>query len=216
MNPSIPILIAGSENRHNGRSAFKPYYVYSIDKSDLKDFLNGKRKVVFEKKYGKVSELERQKLFFLMRLVPAIRQRNERTINKAIETYLSSFIVINDAENAYYFNDQVENWLRDIMRNPVNKLHREVNTWLQNVRFIIWSPKGAKMATIGLYCNDIITALFAVWISRITQAKGISICLRCDNPFERSRQNQQYCSYYCQNAAAVARSRKKKRDVKQT
>lgn len=208
--PLISILIPGDEYWHDGSVPFHPRYVRVVKNSQLNDFFDKNQRRDFEAKYGQVNEKNRQKLFFLLRLGSAISKKNEAAIYDAVESYLESFLVVNDYKGAKNFYYQLSCWLHEIKLRPMYVLNQEINNWIKKARYVVWWSKREEKLKTGLYCEDIITALFALWISRLNEARGVSICLKCSNPFKRTRTNQKYCSPRCQNNANVARHRKNK------
>ena len=69
-----------------------------------------------------------------------------------------------------------------------------------------WSDAGKKLVP-GLYCPDIVTALYALAMWSKGTAGGWAICQKCGEDFPRSRAKQLYCSHRCQVAAAMKRMR---------
>ena len=59
----------------------------------------------------------------------------------------------------------------------------------------------------GLFCPDIMTALYALALSGLGTPGGIAVCQRCKSPFIRSKGVQLYCAHRCQVAAGMQRYR---------
>lgn len=80
---------------------------------------------------------------------------------------------------------------------------------LSRTRFVVWWSDVGKKLVPGLYCPDIVTALYALamWSSGTTG--GWAICQRCKKDYPRSRAKQRYCSHKCQVAAAMQRLRER-------
>lgn len=78
---------------------------------------------------------------------------------------------------------------------------------LSKTRFVVWWHGTAKRFVPGLYCPDILTALYALAMWSSGTAGGWAICQKCGNDFPRSRAKQLYCSHKCQVAAAMKRYR---------
>lgn len=78
---------------------------------------------------------------------------------------------------------------------------------LSKTRFVVWWHKAAKKFVPGLYCPDIVTALYALAVWSSGTAGGWAICQKCGNDYPRRRAKQRYCSHKCQVAAAMQRYR---------
>jgi hypothetical protein len=79
---------------------------------------------------------------------------------------------------------------------------------LSKTRFVVWWSDVGKKLVPGLYCPDIVTALYALAMWSSGTAGGWAICQRCNKDYPRSRAKQLYCSHKCQVAAAMKRYRK--------
>jgi hypothetical protein len=79
---------------------------------------------------------------------------------------------------------------------------------LSKTRFVVWWSDVAERFVPGLYCPDIVTALYALAMWSSGTAGGWAICQRCNKDYPRSRAAQLYCSHKCQVAAAMKRYRK--------
>jgi len=206
------ILIASDKYGCDGTVTFAPYYVRVVKDTDLFDFLDKKKRGNFEAKYNHVDEKHREELFFLMRLGKAIIKQDKGAINNAVESYLESSFIIKNDRDVQSFYHQLSCWLHELkVRTPINVLNREINKWLKKAHFVLWRSQRERKLKTGLFCSDIGTALFTLWISNLEQRRGINICSRCSAPFVNVRTTQKYCSHKCQNAACVARYRKNKK-----
>ena len=78
---------------------------------------------------------------------------------------------------------------------------------LSKTRFVVWWSHVGKRLVPGLYCPDIVTALYALAMWSSGTAGGWAICQRCNKDYPRSRAKQRYCSHKCQVAAAMKRYR---------
>ena len=87
---------------------------------------------------------------------------------------------------------------------------------LSKTRFVVWWSDIGKKFVPGLYCPDIVTALYALAMWSSGTAGGWAICQnpKCGKDYPRSRTKQCYCSHKCQVAAAMRRMRDKKRKLK--
>ncbi|MGB7330923.1 MAG: hypothetical protein WBD25_06030, partial [Terriglobales bacterium] len=79
---------------------------------------------------------------------------------------------------------------------------------LSKTRFVVWWSDVGKKLVPGLYCPDLVTALYALAMWGSGTAGGWAICQRCNKDYPRSRAKQFYCSHKCQVAAAMKRYRK--------
>ena len=213
MDSPMSVLIAGTKDRYDGNTAIKSRYVHAVSNEDLKNFFDGdkEKRQKFRKKYKDVDAAKSQRLFFIMRLGIAISKRDDGRIIAAVESYLDSFIEIETAEDSDYYSSHILGWLQDIKSRPAYVLSREINEWLDKVKLISWWAKADKRLYSGLYCEDIVTALFVLWITHLPFTKGVSVCAQCGSIFERSRRNQIFCTANCQNVAGVRRYRRKRR-----
>lgn len=78
---------------------------------------------------------------------------------------------------------------------------------LSKTRFVVWWSNTAKKLLPGLYCPDIVTALYALAMWQNGTVGGWGVCQRCGCDYPRSRAKQRYCSHKCQVAAAMKRYR---------
>jgi hypothetical protein len=78
---------------------------------------------------------------------------------------------------------------------------------LNKTRFVIWWANLPKKLVPGLYCPDIVTALYASVLATLGTPGGLGVCQRCGDDFIRSRAKQLYCDHKCQVAAAMKRMR---------
>jgi hypothetical protein len=87
---------------------------------------------------------------------------------------------------------------------------------LSKTRFVVWWFVAAKKFVPGLYCPDIVTALYALAMWSSGTPGGWAICQnpKCGKDYPRSRTKQRYCSHKCQVAAAMRRMRDKERKLK--
>ena len=82
---------------------------------------------------------------------------------------------------------------------------------LSKTRFVVWWTDIGKKLVPGLYCPDIVTALYALAMWGYGTAGGWAICQKCNNDFARKRAQQLYCSTKCQTAAGMTRHRQKRK-----
>ena len=84
---------------------------------------------------------------------------------------------------------------------------------LSKTKFVVWWHVAARKFVPGLYCPDIVTALYALAMWSSGTAGGWAICQnpKCGKDYPRSRAKQRYCSHKCQVAAAMRRMRDKQK-----
>jgi len=85
---------------------------------------------------------------------------------------------------------------------------------LSKTRFVVWWHKAAERFVPGLFCPDIVTALYALAMWSTGTTGGWAICQKCRKDFARNRAKQLYCSTQCQAAAAMSRLRQKRKQDK--
>ena len=82
---------------------------------------------------------------------------------------------------------------------------------LSKTRFVVWWTDIGKKLVPGLYCPDVVTALYALAMWGYGTAGGWAICQKCNSDFARKRAQQLYCSTKCQSAAGMSRHRQKRK-----
>lgn len=85
---------------------------------------------------------------------------------------------------------------------------------LSKTRFVVWWSDVGKKFVPGLYCPDIVTALYALAMWSSGTAGGWAICQRCGEDFPRHHPKQLYCTHKCQVAAAMKRLRDRAKNAK--
>jgi hypothetical protein len=80
---------------------------------------------------------------------------------------------------------------------------------LSKTRFVVWWSDVGKKLVPGLYCPDIVTALYALAMWSSGTAGGWAICQneKCVKDYPRRRAKQLYCSHKCQVAVGMRRYR---------
>ena len=82
---------------------------------------------------------------------------------------------------------------------------------LSKIRFVVWWFESKRKLVPGVYCPDIVTALYALAMWANGTRGAWAICRRCNKDYLRSRVDKTYCTTKCQVAAAMQRHRKKKK-----
>jgi hypothetical protein len=106
--------------------------------------------------------------------------------------------------------------IRGEVKEAAFALSEAFTAGLSKTRFVVWWHDAAKKLVPGLYCPDIVTALYALAMWSSGTAGGWAICQKCGNDYPRSRAKQRYCSHKCQVAAAMQRMRDKAKRTAQT
>jgi len=83
---------------------------------------------------------------------------------------------------------------------------------MSKTRFVVWWSDIGRKLVPGLYCPDIVTALYALAMWSYGTAGGWAICQKCNSDFARRRAKQLYCSGRCQAAAGMVRLRQKRKN----
>lgn len=110
---------------------------------------------------------------------------------------------------------KVEEWKGEIsaeVKTAILALSEAFTAGLSKTRFVVWWSEVGKKFVPGLYCPDIVTALYALVMWSSGTAGGWAICQnpRCKKKdYLRSRVKQRYCTHKCQVAAAMQRFRDK-------
>lgn len=199
----IPVLVPCVKHKRDGIAFLghnnKPF-VREVPTKALLTFIDPKQRPAFEKEYGSVSWPGH--LLYTLGLASAIEDRSAEDLYDVAKGW------------AQEEDDFREQWER-IRRSPVRALGNALSSGIWNARFAVWWLSREKRFATGLYCPDALTALHALIFTRLGQPGGLGVCLRCRNPFIRSRRTRFYCSSPCQVAAAMVRYReRKKRPVK--
>jgi len=103
----------------------------------------------------------------------------------------------------------VRNRINDFNERVELALSRAFTTGMSKARFVVWWHEAAQKLVPGLYCPDIVTALYALAMWSSGTAGGWAICQKCNKDYPRSRPKQDYCSEKCRAAAAMQRRRNK-------
>lgn len=90
-------------------------------------------------------------------------------------------------------------------------LSKAITEGLSKTRFVVWWHESAKKFVPGLYCPDILTALYSLAMWSSGTAGGWAICQRCGENYPRKRTKQFYCGSKCRVAAAMKRLRDKRK-----
>lgn len=95
------------------------------------------------------------------------------------------------------------------VRTAVRAFCEAFTEGLSKTRFVVWWSDVSKKFVPGLFCPDILTALYALAMWSSGTAGGWAICQRCGENYARRHPKQRYCSDGCRVAAAMKRYRLK-------
>jgi hypothetical protein len=210
---TISVLVEGSERQYDGTIDVPKRYVRIVKDEELKQHLENRKLHLLERKYGVIDENQRQQFIFFLRLTNALNRDNLSGIYKSLELQLDSTFPINNAEDAEAHFEQEQTWIYHIKKNPREVLSSLMNAWLNKIHLVGWWPKNDDSLHVGFYCDNITSAFFALWFSRLNHARGFDLCSWCNQPFERGRKGQKFCSERCQQNNAVARHRRKAKEA---
>ena len=87
---------------------------------------------------------------------------------------------------------------------------------LSKTRFVAWWTDIGKKLVPGLYCPDIVTALYALAMWGYGTEGGWAICQKCNNDFARKHSKELYCSAKCQSAAGMSRHRQRRKSTNES
>lgn len=176
-----------------------PEDVRVVSTTALELFVKEDRHADFEREWGAVHPLWRNKFLYLLKLALALTQGEKQVIEQVVKAGIEKRYLTTSA-----------------LQDPIKKLGEQLNIGVKDVLFAIWWSDKRKKFAPGLFCPDAITALHALALTHIGEPGSIAACEHCGTPYIKSRKHQTHCSATCQTAAAVARSRKKRKDPNAT
>lgn len=173
--------------------------------SETLETLNSQdNRVAFEAKYGlTIHGNTLRNAFFSLMLAQAVAgQDPDRGVQEALRYYRG------DSPPRALFGEGSP-VSRGIRQEPFRVLLEMLNAHLKQAHPVVWWSSAKKRASLGLYCPDANSALFALALRGMGLPGGLGVCQRCGNPFHRSRRTQHYCSHRCQLAASMRRFRER-------
>ena len=174
-----------------------------------------------EREYGTVPESARLGLIALVELAQAIHARDIKSLSryaqlKAVdETKKEELNLKSLMPEAFTLENKQARFAKKKsvvlrrVRTPMVEFGREIDERTRGARFVLWWNEGEERFEPGVYCENMATALAVLIFSRISSPRTLAVCPRqnCGRRFVRIKQNQQYCSLRCGNAARKARQR---------
>jgi hypothetical protein len=199
----LPILLACDKQRADGvalhvaseEEARKLGCVRVVDSRVLTLFVKNPRK--FEMEYGSVSNTERGRILGLLMLLGAIKNREDATLEFAINRLATG-----------PFTD----WDRRVLeKQPGIELGRRLAEGVRGVEFVLWWKDDRKDSyhLSGLRCPDVLTALYTLAALQMEGGKGLGACVVCGEPFIRVRGTRKTCSGKCRYLLFSQRRRMK-------
>ena len=170
---------------------------------ELQSLTQENNRVAFEAKYGfALYDNTLNNAFFCLMLAEAVAGQDPKSgVRRALEFYRGP-----RPSDLFKEGEPVS---KGIQQEPFRAVLEMLNGGLGKVRPVVWWSSTKKRASLGLYCPNVDSALFALALREMGMPGGLGVCQRCGNPFHRSRRTQRYCSHRCQLADSMRRYRKR-------
>lgn len=180
----------------------RPVFVRLVSE-DLKTLTVEDNRVAFEAKYGfVVNENVLEDVFFCLMLADAAAgQDPNQGVLDALRYYRG-----NGSPDLFGEKSPVSGAIR---QEPFRTVLEMLNAGLEKVRPIVWWSVAKKRASLGLFCPNAHTALYAMALNGMGLAGGLGVCQRCGTAFHRSRRTQRFCTHRCQLTASMRRFRER-------
>jgi hypothetical protein len=189
----LPVLISAEGKDRTGETSFGG--VRRFVRADLDLCFRDRRQ--FESKYGRIDELQRERVRFAVRIGEAIASRNLPKLKQALVQLYGKKIG--------------ESSLPLFLEQPLRSLADSFNPALADTNLCVWWSSVAKRLLWGVQCRSIESALFVLALSAVGDIGSLGMCKRCRELFFRVRPSKKYCGDRCQAADAMARFRKNKK-----
>jgi len=234
----IPVLVSCAKETCDGRVAFpgkrETAYgrVLPADALGMAVSKDASKRDTFVRNFGVVSEKGMKHLRYVLSLMSAVHRADVEALRRAVKQYTRETgepdsVHVDGIGRLPFFSEEFDRIWEDMPSRfekrqgrkvrvmlPLWTLHREVNSGIAGVQFVVWWNVHTRSFQPGLWCEDLLMALHALALAHITKVGGTSICLRCGDWFRRLRRGQTYCSYKCRVASAMARMRERERAAK--
>jgi hypothetical protein len=236
---SIPVLVIAPAERRDGqtvlrmpmlrrgrgRTALRIRDVQVLSVRHLDGFIRQTKSAEFQKHFGSVTKKERKDLLYFLSLANAVRESRVdlrqalQLLNGAVLRHSGNIALkhqVHESLDVLQIKGQLDHDLyehsySEARQKPAYVLCRLLNEGLRDAQFVVWWMEKERRLSVGIFCGDAVSALYALAIRQIGRPGVPCICLRCGTPFFTHRSIQTYCSHACQTAAAMARSRAKKK-----
>lgn len=234
----LPVLISCAKEGCDGRVAIpgkrETAYVRVLpaDALGMAVSKDARKREAFSRNFGAVSTKGMTHLRYVLGLMAAVHTTDGDALRRAVKAYTGqtgepdSVRVAGMGHLPFFSEEFYRIWEEMPSRFELRKgqevrvllplwtLHKEINSGIAGVQFVVWWNVITRSFEPGLWCHDVLTALHALALAHITKVGGTSICLRCGTVFRRLRRGQTYCSYKCRVASAMARMRERERAAK--
>lgn len=107
--------------------------------------------------------------------------------------------------------EEMWNQFLPVTGNPFAALSEQLGKHTKPGRLTLWWSERKKMLRAGLYFERVEDAIFALFTLQVALPRGVGICERCGDIFERTRVARKYCSVRCGNYIRKNRERQKSR-----
>jgi hypothetical protein len=203
----IPVLTPVPSGGVDGFVSFKPWdyerggNVRRVSPEILAALRDPAQRKRVEQQYGRIEERDWSRLLELLGLIERLAAGDWTPVYKHLGSTHKS------VRNGNTIKVEISS--SGSAKSAVFALTEAFTEGLSRSRFVVWWAEREQKFAPGIYCEDIVTALYALVLSAVGQPGGIGICRHCEQPFPRSRSKQRYCSYRCQAAAGMRRYRLK-------
>jgi hypothetical protein len=219
----IPVLVASSHDRADGRVPSTSWALKGIGAPEVevrrfrlpsgRDWNDPGRRRDLEKEFGAISRAQWNRLLSLIAQIEHVNAGDRRDVvdidqdEEFARWYKEHF----SRQQLIYSGSMLPGFIgrTDSTCMPSElALTAKFTAGLSRVRFVVWQDNLTKKFAPGLFCPDIMSAVYAAVLYGFGTPGGVGVCRKCALPFSRSRgPTQRYCSHKCQVAAAMKRYR---------
>jgi ribosomal protein L24E len=185
---SVPVLLQCGLHKADGTASFKAGFAGLVPVRVVGDAavdLFAENGPAFQAEYGSIPDKQSVRLLGLLQLAGALKSGDE-VEKKAAYNRLAT-----DPEPLVR-----ELHLEELKKYPHRVLARDVSAGTRKVQFVLWYTRENEMVP-GLYCEDSISALYALVLARIAGGRGLGACLNCGTVLRRKRKTRKFCSNKC-------------------
>jgi hypothetical protein len=178
--------------------------------ASLNDLSKPQQRREAEKEYGPISQTQWNGLLSMLALIDRWNAGDRRPEVEADEETARELEDVFFGQSVIHVRQLSPEWAaktHSVGMDADFAITAKFTAGLRKARFVVWRHKHTGKFVPGLYCPDIMTALYASVLYGLGTPGGLGVCQRCGNPFIRSRTKQQYCDHRCQVAAGMRRYR---------
>lgn len=178
--------------------------------ASLNDLSKPQQRREAEKEYGPISQAQWNGLLSMLALIDRWNAGDRRPEVDADEETAQQLEDVSFGQSVIHVRQLSPEWAaktHSVGMDADFALTAKFTAGLRKARFVVWRHKHSGKFVPGLYCPDIMTALYASILYGLGTPGGLGVCQRCGNPFIRSRTEQRYCGHKCQVAAGMRRYR---------